>query len=66
MSISSCAARLVDVSLNLLQRADDLIKINERMSGCVKMLWGERRGHGTFGAVQRLPKELLHVATLSF
>jgi len=33
------------------------------MSGCVKMLWGERRGHGTFGAVQRLPKELPHVAT---
>jgi transposase len=23
----------------------------------VQMLWGERRGHGTFGAVQRLPKE---------
>src|SRR5439155_4529623 len=24
----------------------------------VQMLWGERRGHGTFGAVQRLPMEL--------
>jgi transposase len=23
----------------------------------VQMLWGERRGHGTFGAVQRLPME---------
>jgi hypothetical protein len=23
----------------------------------VQMLWGERRGRGTFGAVQRLPKE---------
>jgi hypothetical protein len=34
---------------------------------CVQMLWGERRGHGTFGAVQRLPKELSHAATaLSF
>src|SRR5262244_4162270 len=27
------------------------------MSAIVKILWGERRGHGTFGAVQRLPKE---------
>src|SRR6266581_3079408 len=26
----------------------------QAMSGYVKMLWGERRGHGTFGAVQRL------------
>src|SRR5436190_22232568 len=26
-------------------------------SAGVQMLWGERRGHGTFGAVQRLPKE---------
>ena len=33
------------------------------MSPIVQMLWGERRGHGTFGAVQRLPKELPHVAT---
>src|SRR6516164_3570895 len=32
----------------------------------VQMLWGWRRGHGTFGAVQRLPKEFPHVATLSF
>ena len=32
------------------------------MSATVQMLWGERRGHGTFGAVQRLPKELPHVA----
>jgi hypothetical protein len=32
----------------------------------VKMLWGERRGHGTMGAVQRLPMELTHVATFSF
>jgi hypothetical protein len=31
-----------------------------------QILWGERRGHSTFGAVQRLPKELPHVATLSF
>jgi hypothetical protein len=36
-------------------------------SVCVQMLWGERRGHGTFGAVQQLPKELSHAATtLSF
>jgi hypothetical protein len=26
-------------------------------SGDAQMLWGERRGHGTFGAVQRLPME---------
>jgi hypothetical protein len=32
----------------------------------VQMLWGERRGHGTIGAIQRLPMELPHVATLSF
>jgi hypothetical protein len=32
----------------------------------VKMIWGERRGHGTMGAVQRLPMELTHVATFSF
>jgi PQQ-dependent catabolism-associated beta-propeller protein len=38
-----------------------------QMSAYVQMLWGERRGHGTFGAVQRLPKELSHAATtLSF
>jgi len=29
----------------------------------VQMLWDEGRGHSTFGAVQRLPKELPHVAT---
>jgi hypothetical protein len=34
-----------------------------RLSVVVQMLWGERRGHGTFGAVQQLPKELPHVAT---
>jgi hypothetical protein len=28
------------------------------MSGPVQMLWGERRGHGTMGAVQLLPMEL--------
>jgi hypothetical protein len=27
-------------------------------SAPVQMLWGERRGRGTFGAVQRLPMEL--------
>ena len=27
------------------------------MTAYVQMLWGERRGRGTFGAVQRLPKE---------
>ena len=27
-------------------------------AACVQILWGERRGRGTFGAVQRLPKEL--------
>jgi hypothetical protein len=32
----------------------------------VKMLWGERRGHGIMVAVQRLPMELTHVATFSF
>jgi hypothetical protein len=35
-------------------------------SDFVKMLWGERRGRGTMGAVQRLPMELTHVATFSF
>jgi hypothetical protein len=35
-------------------------------TGFVKMLWGERRGHGTMGAVQRLPMELPDVATFSF
>ena len=33
-------------------------------SARVQMLWGERRGHGTFGAVRRLPKELPYVATI--
>jgi len=28
------------------------------MSSFVQMLWGERRGRATFGAVQRLPMEL--------
>jgi hypothetical protein len=32
----------------------------------VQILWGERRGHGTMGAVQYLPMELTHVATFSF
>jgi hypothetical protein len=32
----------------------------------VKMIWGERRGHGTMGAVQRLPMEPPDVATFSF
>jgi len=32
----------------------------------VKILWGERRGPGTMGAVQRLPMELPDVATFSF
>jgi hypothetical protein len=36
------------------------------ISGYVQMIWGERRGHGTMGAVQRLPMELTHVATFSF
>jgi hypothetical protein len=36
------------------------------MSAIVQMLWGERRGHGTIGAIQRLLMELPHVATLSF
>jgi hypothetical protein len=35
-------------------------------SPVVKMLWGERRRHGTMGAVQRLPMELPDVATFSF
>jgi hypothetical protein len=35
-------------------------------SAVVQMIWGERRGHGTMGAVQRLPMELTHVATFSF
>jgi hypothetical protein len=41
-----------------------LLTFNELKS--VKMIWGERRGHGTMGAVQRLPMELTHVATFSF
>jgi hypothetical protein len=36
------------------------------MSAIVQILWGERRGHGTMVAVQRLPMELTHVATFSF
>jgi protein-S-isoprenylcysteine O-methyltransferase Ste14 len=36
------------------------------MSESVQMLWGERRGHGTIGAIQWLPMELPHVATSSF
>jgi hypothetical protein len=32
--------------------------LTRRMSGCVQMLWGERRGRATFGAVQPLPMEL--------
>ena len=28
------------------------------MSRIVQMLWGERRGRATFGAVQRLPMEV--------
>jgi hypothetical protein len=35
-------------------------------SALVQMIWGERRGHGIMGAVQRLPMELTHVATFSF
>jgi quinohemoprotein ethanol dehydrogenase len=41
-------------------------KLHMINSDNVKMLWGERREHGTMGAVQRLPMELPHVATLSF
>jgi hypothetical protein len=37
-----------------------------RESVDVQMLWGERRGHGTIGAIQWLPMELPHVATSSF
>lgn len=40
--------------------------ISACISANVKMLWGERRGHGTMVAVQRLPMELTHVATFSF
>jgi len=40
--------------------------MNAATSGIVQMIWGERRGHGTMGAVQRLPMELTHVATFSF
>jgi len=32
-------------------------------SAIVQMLWGERRGHGTMDAVQRLPMELPDEAT---
>jgi transposase len=31
--------------------------LNLSSSGCVQMLWGERREHGTMDAVQRLPME---------
>src|SRR5436189_2365800 len=31
---------------------------NSEPSTHVQILWGERRGHGTFGAVQQLPTEL--------
>jgi hypothetical protein len=39
---------------------------NDWMATSVQMIWGEQRGHGTMGAVQRLPMELTHVATFSF
>ena len=42
------------------------IVVGYGMTAPVQMLWGERRGHGTMGAVQRLPMELTHVATFSF
>jgi hypothetical protein len=32
----------------------------------VKMVWGERRGHGTFGAVSTATDGVPHVAGLSF
>jgi hypothetical protein len=35
-------------------------------SGFVKMLWGERRGRGTFGAVSTATDGVPHVAGLSF
>jgi len=42
-------------------------KRKERLLLCsVQMIWGERRGHGIMGAVQRLPMEFSHVATFSF
>ena len=34
-------------------------------SADVKMLWGERRGHGTFGAVSTATDGVPHVAELS-
>jgi hypothetical protein len=41
-------------------------EVRATTSVVVQMLWGERRGHGTMGAVQLLPMELTHVATFSF
>src|SRR6516162_6878522 len=35
-------------------------------SASVQMLWGERRGHGTIGAISTATDGAPHVATLSF
>jgi hypothetical protein len=53
------------VSIYDPRRASRSVVISRCLS-IVQMLWGERRGHGTMVAVQRLPMELTHVATFSF
>jgi hypothetical protein len=60
--MASGTAASVKLCATGLQRPRVLTLKIELMSACVKMLWGERRGYGTFGAVQQLPTEHPHVA----
>jgi hypothetical protein len=55
------SAESVSRNVSFAPKADLFAK-----TACVQILWGERRGHGTMGAVQYLPMELTHVATFSF
>ena len=57
----SARSRRVGDSVRTIER-----QVAVRSCAVVQMLWGERRGHGTIGAIQRLPMELPHVVTLSF
>jgi len=59
---AALAGRLLLAALFLHEAFSKLAAYSAALA-YMQMLWGERRGHGTFGAVQRLPKELPHVAT---